>query len=120
MATIATLTRELYDNAQAVHAAYMDARRMSDRLTAASDAELKSLVDSIAPPPTRPVRRAFGAQAVTAPTLQTVQTSLIAAAMSMQAADVAPTARQIAAVEQARAQFKDVMARWQKLRDRKT
>jgi hypothetical protein len=44
----------------------------------------------------------------------------MAAAMSMQAADVAPTARQIAAVEQARAQFKEVMARWQKLQDRKT
>jgi hypothetical protein len=120
MATIATLTRELYDNAQTVHAAYMDARRMSDRLTAASDAEVKSMVDSIAPPPTRAVRRGFGAQTVTTPTLQSVQTALMAAAMSMQAADVAPTARQIAAVEQARAQFKEVMARWQKLQDRKT
>jgi hypothetical protein len=36
--------------------------------------------------------------------------------MSMQNADVAPTARQIAAVDQARAQFKEVMARWQNLR----
>ena len=121
MATIATLTRELYDDALAVHAAYVDARRMSDRLSAASDAQVKSLVDSIAPPmTTRPARRTFGAQAASAPTLQSVQTSLIAAAMSMQAADVAPTARQLAAVEQARAQFKDVMTRWQKLRDRKT
>ena len=121
MATIATLTRELYDDALAVHAAYVDARRMSDRLSAASDAQVKSLVDSIAPPmTTRPARRTFGAQAASAPTLQSVQTSLMAAAMSMQAADVAPTARQLAAVEQARAQFKDVMTRWQKLRDRKT
>ena len=119
MTTIATLTRELYDNAQAVHAAYVDARKMSDRLTGASDAQIKALVDSIAPPPSRPVRR-FGSQAPATPTLQSVQTSLMAAAMSMQAADVTPTARQIAAVEQARAQFKDVMARWQQLRDRKS
>jgi hypothetical protein len=35
--------------------------------------------------------------------------------MSMQAADVAPTARQIAAVEKARADYKDVMARWNRL-----
>ena len=119
MATIAMLTREMYDNAQAVHAAYVDARRMSDRLTGASDAELKALVDSIAPPQTRPLRRGFGAQATGTPTLQSAQTSLMAAAMSMQAADVAPTARQLAAVEQARAQFKDVMARWQKLRDQR-
>ena len=34
--------------------------------------------------------------------------------MSMQNADVAITARQIDAVEKARAQYKDVMARWRK------
>jgi hypothetical protein len=37
------------------------------------------------------------------------------AAMSMQDADVAPTARQLEAVAKARAQYKDVMSRWAKL-----
>lgn len=38
------------------------------------------------------------------------------AAMSMQEAEVAPTTRQIAAGEAARAQLQDVMARWNGLR----
>jgi hypothetical protein len=37
---------------------------------------------------------------------------MMAAAMSMQSADVAPTARQLEAVEKARAQYKEVMAKW--------
>jgi hypothetical protein len=37
---------------------------------------------------------------------------MMAAAMTMQAADVAPTARQLDAVTKARAQYKEVMARW--------
>jgi hypothetical protein len=40
---------------------------------------------------------------------------MMAAAMSMQDADVAPTARQIDAVAKARVQYKDVMARWNAL-----
>jgi hypothetical protein len=115
MSRIALLTREMYDDAQAVHAAYVDARRMSESMTAPSDAERKALIDSIAPAPTRTVTR-FGAPTVGNPTLQSVQRSLMAAAMSMQNADVAPTARQVAAVDQARAQFKEVMARWETLK----
>jgi hypothetical protein len=38
------------------------------------------------------------------------------AAMAMQAADVAPTMRQIAACEEAGAQFQDVMSRWSVLK----
>jgi len=40
---------------------------------------------------------------------------MMAAAMAMQGADVAPTARQVDAVTKARAQYKDVMARWNAL-----
>jgi len=36
--------------------------------------------------------------------------------MAMQGADVAPTTRQIAACEEARAQFQEVMRRWAALR----
>jgi hypothetical protein len=40
---------------------------------------------------------------------------MMAAAMAMQGADVAPTAREVDAVTKARAQYKDVMARWSAL-----
>ena len=51
-AQVASLSREMYDGAVALRAAYVAARKMSDRLTSASDAALKSQIDSIAPPPT--------------------------------------------------------------------
>ena len=41
---------------------------------------------------------------------------MMSAAMAMQAADVAPTMRQVAACEAAKAQFQEVMARWNALR----
>ncbi len=37
------------------------------------------------------------------------------AAMAMQVADVAPTMRQIAACDEARAQYQEVMSRWSAL-----
>jgi photosystem II stability/assembly factor-like uncharacterized protein len=120
MTRIATLTREMYDLALAAHSAYTDARKMSDRLAGSGDAALKAAVDSIAPPPVRGTRPRFGggAPAATA-TLQSIQSTLLAAAMSMQNADVAITARQIDAVEKARAQYKGVMTRWRSLSARK-
>ena len=45
-------------------------------------------------------------------TLESVSGSMLAAAMAMQAADVAPTAREVAACAEARRQFTEVMARW--------
>jgi len=39
----------------------------------------------------------------------------MAAAMAMQGADVAPTAREVDVVTKARAQYKEVMARWSAL-----
>jgi hypothetical protein len=41
---------------------------------------------------------------------------MMSAAMAMQAADVAPTVRQLAAYEEAKAQYQEVMARWNALR----
>jgi hypothetical protein len=41
---------------------------------------------------------------------------MLAAAMAMQGADVAPTAREVAACATARAQSAAVMARWNKLK----
>jgi hypothetical protein len=113
MKTVSTLSREMYDAAAAAHAAYTDARAMSDKLASASDAALKARIDSIAPPPATGARRGFGGPPPSAaPTLQSVQSTLLAAAMSMQNADVAPTARQIDAVAKARAQYNEVMSRW--------
>jgi hypothetical protein len=113
MTRVSTLSREMYDAANSAHAAYMAARRMSDQST---DAARKAELDSIAPPATRAVRRGFGGPPqAAAPTLQSVQATLLAAAMSMQNADAAVTARQVDAVEKARAQYKDVMTRWKKI-----
>ena len=114
MTRISTLSREMYDAANAAHAAYTDARRMSARLTGAGDAALKAAIDSIAPPPTRAGTGGggFGAAPSGPATLQSIQTATLAAAMSMQRADAAITARQIDAIEKARAQYKEVMARW--------
>ncbi|MGH9418420.1 MAG: hypothetical protein ACRD3J_00485, partial [Thermoanaerobaculia bacterium] len=116
MKQIATLSREMYDDAATLHAAYGVARTMSDHPGNASDAALKPEIDSIAPPGSRAARRGFGAnQPATAPTLQSVQTALLGAAMSLQDADVAPTARQLDAIEKARAQYKAVMLRWSRM-----
>jgi hypothetical protein len=113
IAQVSALSREMYDGAVALRAAYVAARKMSDRLTSPGDAALKSQIDSIAPPPARGTRPAFGRQAPSGPpTLQSVQAAMMAAAMAMQGADVAPTARELDAVNKARAQYRDVMARW--------
>jgi hypothetical protein len=117
MAQVASLSREMYDGAVALRAAYVAARTMSDRLTSVSDAALKSQIDSIAPAPTRGARPGFGFRQAPSeqPTLESVRAAMMAAAMAMQEADVAPTARQVDAVTRARAQYKDVMARWSAL-----
>jgi hypothetical protein len=117
MAQVASLSREMYDDAVALRAAYVAARKMSDRLTSAGDAALKSQIDSIAPPPTRAARPGFGFRpAPSGPaTLVSAGAAMMAAAMAMQGADVAPTAREIDAVTKARALYRDIMARWNAL-----
>jgi hypothetical protein len=114
IAQVSALSREMYDGAVALRAAYVAARKMSDRLTSPSDAALKSQIDSIAPPPARGTRPGFGFRQAPSgpPTLESVRAAMMAAAMAMQGADVAPTAREVDAVTKARAQYHDVMARW--------
>jgi hypothetical protein len=117
IAQVASLSREMYDGAVALRAAYVTARTKSDRLTNPSDAALKAQIDSIAPPPTRGTRPGLGQRQAPSgpPTLESVRAAMMAAAMAMQGADVAPTAREIDAVAKARAQYKEVMARWNAL-----
>ncbi len=118
LAQLASLSREMYDGAVVARDAYAAARALSE---GASDAAVKARIDSIAPPRAAGGRGGrggggggggFGAAPVGPPTLESAGNAMLAAAMSMQGADVAPTARQVAAVNAARAQFKDVMARW--------
>ncbi len=118
IARVSALSREMYDGAVAARAAYVQARAKADALPS-SDAALKARIDSIAPPPARGPQGGrgggggFGGGApVGPPTLESVRTAMMAAAMAMQGADVAPTARQLAAVTAARAQYVDVMKRW--------
>jgi hypothetical protein len=49
------------------------------------------------------------------PTLNGASDAMMAAAMSMQEAEVAPSARQVAACEEARTRFEEVMAQWEQL-----
>jgi hypothetical protein len=119
---LATLSREMYDGAVAANAAYEAARAMVGRLAAAggSGAALRAEVEALAPEP-RPggLGRFFGGGAPAGPpTLNGVGQALMSAAMSMQEAEVAPTARQIAACDEARTQLQEVMRRWNAVRAR--
>jgi photosystem II stability/assembly factor-like uncharacterized protein len=60
-------------------------------------------------------RGGAGGGAAAAPTLQSVGAEMLAAAVAMQAAEAAPTAREVAACAIARTQSAAVMARWTKL-----
>ena len=110
---VAALSREMYEGAVQLRAAYVAARKKSEQTT---DAQLKSAIDSIAPAAV--VRRpggGFGQAPSGPPTLETARAAMMSAAMSMQEADVAPTERQLDAVAKARAQYKELMARWKAL-----
>ena len=125
LAQLATLTRQLYDGAVASHDAYEVARKLSAELSKASGADVaafKAEVDSLAPAPRAGRAGGFGggrgrgAASAGPPSLESASAALLAAAMSMQSADVAPTANQIAVAAQARTRANEVMSRWTKLR----
>jgi hypothetical protein len=128
---LATLSRQLYDEAVSTHRAYLQARALATRLdsTQTATAALRARIDSIAPPQRGrggrggrgggaggPGGRFGGPGAAAPPTLESASNALLAAAMSMQAADVTPTARQVAAASRARADASAVMAKWNAIR----
>ena len=124
LAQLASLSQEMHDGAVAAHAAQVQARAMSEGLSGnlGRNPTLKAQIDSLAPPPVRGGRGGrgggggFGGAAPAGPpTLEGVSNAMLAAAMAMQGADVAPTARQIDAADKARAQYKVVMAQWKRL-----
>jgi hypothetical protein len=150
LATLASLTREMYEGARAARATYTQARALVAHLDALSGDDLasfKAAVDALAPagggaggPPSPrasagqagrgggfgggpggpPAPGASAGQAgrgaaAVAPTLQSVSTEMMSAAMAMQAADAAPTAREVAACTTARTNAASVLARWTRL-----
>jgi hypothetical protein len=125
LAQLASLTKEMYDGAIATHAAYLQARALSDKLASGgADASLKQQIDELAPPSQGGGRRGRGGfgggrggrggrgGATAAPSLVDVTNEQMAAAMAMQGADVTPTAGEIAAVAKARADAADALKRW--------
>jgi hypothetical protein len=114
-----TVSRDLYDAAVATHSAYVEARALAGSVT---DPAVRAQLDSIAPAPMRAGGRRGGFFRRGGPavvqTLNGASDALIAAAMAMQSADVAPTASELAAAARARAEANAVMARWNTLRAR--
>lgn len=119
-----TLTRTLYDDAVATHAAAVEARAKSAQV---SDAALKAQLDSIAPPAPAGGGRGGrggggggggrGAAAPSGPpSLDAASASALGATMAMQNADVAPTAAQVSAANQAHATATATLARWARLK----
>jgi hypothetical protein len=131
LAQLVSLTRDMYNGAAAAQAAYDQARALSAKLDAAGGddaAAFKREVDSIAPPAPAGGRGGRGGGgggggggrgrggAPEAQNLETAVTAQMAAAMAMQAADVTPTATQVAAVAKAKADAAGVMKRWTALK----
>ena len=126
LAQVFAMTKQARDGAVAARAASTEARALSDELGRAQGADaaaFKARVDSIAPP--APAGGAAGgrggggggrgggaAAPSTGPSLDAMGTALITAVTPMQAAEVAPTANQLAAFAKAKADYTAVMARW--------
>jgi photosystem II stability/assembly factor-like uncharacterized protein len=144
LATLNRLTKEMYDGARAAHAAAEQARALIATLKGKSGADaLRAKLIALAPPPAsggggfggrggrggapgggrgagRGGRGAATAATAETPSLDAVSAQMIAAAMAMQSADVAPTAREVAACADARRQFTATMAEWNLLKAQAT
>jgi hypothetical protein len=123
LAQLARLSRALYDEAVATHVAYSQARSLA--VSTAEGTPLRARLDSLAPAPVPGggrrggFGRRGGAGGAT-PTLNGASDALLAAAMAMQSADVTPTTSEVAAAERAQTQAKEVMARWNALKNAKS
>ena len=117
LAQLARLSRATYDGARTADSASRAARALAARLDGARGPgadSLRAQLHALAPP--RDARRggtSGGAPPVpNTPTLDGARDALLAAAMAMQGADVAPTADQVAACGRAREQLATALARW--------
>jgi photosystem II stability/assembly factor-like uncharacterized protein len=127
LARLNAATRETYDAAVTAHNAHEQARALVaqlDKLTGADVVAFKEQVEALAPAGGAGRRgRGFGgpggpggAGAAPAPTLESVSNAMMAAAMAMQGADVAPTAGQVASAAKARADGAATIRAWTTLR----
>ncbi|MBK5187059.1 MAG: hypothetical protein JJD97_02380 [Gemmatimonadaceae bacterium] len=116
LAQLATLSKEMYDDAVVARTAYVQARALSAHLGGALAEEVEKLAPAKAEADASNPRDASGA--TRAPTLRSAGNDLISAAMAMQGADLAPTANQIAACARARGEFRAVLARWRALEEK--
>ena len=112
-----TLSTALYWEAVAAHTAFNDAKALASTIDAKVAPEvdtIKGELEELAPTRLqrnmRSIRRRPGGPQT--PSLEAVSNALQAAAMAMQSSETAPTAVQIAAANNARAQARPVMARW--------
>ncbi len=118
LAQLDALTREMYDGAIAAHAAYEQARAMVAKLDPKKDAARIKAIEALAPAP-RERPRGYGyfrRGPAGPPTLESVSSSMMSAAMAMQEAEVTPTERDVQACNDARAQYRDIMRKWEALK----
>jgi len=128
LTSLTTLTSEMYEGARAARASYMQARALVaalDKVTRDDATQFKAAIEALAPAPSAGGGgrggggggrgAAAGRGPAPAPTLASVQTEMMAAAMSMQAGEFAPTARELEACATARADSAKVMAKWSAL-----
>ncbi len=116
---LASLSRQLYDEAVATHAEYVRARELVGKLGGEHDSvatAFRGKVEALAPAPVGAGARGFGGFGrggpPAPPNLESASNALMAAAMAMQGADVTPTAADVAAADRARAQASAAMSQW--------
>ncbi len=115
---VALLSRQMYDGAVASHAAYEKARGLVMALGSAGGADAAAFakeVEAVAPAPKPQTNRFFRAAPSGPPTLNGASDEQMEAAMAMQAAEVAATAREVAACSTAHARGQQVMTKWHAL-----
>jgi hypothetical protein len=101
LATQTRLTREMYDGARATDTAFEQARALAAQLGALEGSDMAAFKAKVA---------------VDLPALEGASAAMMAAAMAMQTAEAAPTARDVAACRDARRQATTVMAHWTTLK----
>ena len=125
LAQMTALSMEMYDGAVAAHKAFGEARSAMEMLSKMSGANVDALKAQLEPlSPSGSPQRARGGRrggrgggaGTSEPSLETVSNAMLAAAMSMQAADTPPTAVQIAACAAARKASAEVMPKWTKVK----
>ncbi len=124
MAQLTALSTEMYNGAMDAHKAFGQVRGLVAQLDKMSGADVDALKAQLEPlAPSSQAGRASRSRrggrggAAAAPSLETVSNTLLAAAMGLQNAEMAPTAVQIAACAAARKQAAGVLPQWNSLRN---